>query len=335
MRPHLKCSPLCADVYCSSPCNLFMSELLDPETFRTVLDALQTGVSVADRNGKILFWNQGAERLTGHKRHEVVGRSCRDNILLQCDDQGCIACGGTCPITSTLHEGKPQEAKMQLRHKEGHPVHVLMRAAPLRDPHGSIIGIVESFDEQEFAAERDRNRHTLAQHGCIDETTCIPNHEFTQFHLRKNLSSFASYHLPFGVIVIQVDRLEHFRAAYGLPASDAILRVVAQTMTNEFRPSDFVGRWANDQFLAILISCGDHGVEKTFERIRKIVACAGLRWWSDELSVTTSVGYASVQADDTVESLLRRAQGSLERAAEKAAVSVAVGRLPSPVGSEV
>ena len=135
--------------------------------------------------------------------------------------------------------------------------------------------------------------------------------------------------------MIQVDRLEHFRAAYGLPASDAILRVVAQTMTNEFRPSDFVGRWANDQFLAILISCGDHGVEKTFERIRKIVACAGLRWWSDELSVTTSVGYASVQAEDTVESLLLRAQGSLERAAKKAAVSVAVGRLPSPVGSEV
>ena len=139
MRPHLKCSPVSADVCCSSPCNLFMSELLDPEIFRTVLDALQTGVSVADRNGKILFWNQGAERLTGHKRHEVVGRSCRDNILLQCDDQGCIACGGTCPITSTLHEGKPQEAKMQLRHKEGYPVHVLMRAAPLRDPHGSSL----------------------------------------------------------------------------------------------------------------------------------------------------------------------------------------------------
>jgi hypothetical protein len=63
---------------------------------------------------------------------------------------------------SNLHEGKPQEAKMQLRHKEGHPVHVLMRLAPLRDPHSSIIGIVESFDEQKFASEWDRNRHTLA-----------------------------------------------------------------------------------------------------------------------------------------------------------------------------
>jgi diguanylate cyclase (GGDEF)-like protein/PAS domain S-box-containing protein len=288
-----------------------MPDLQDPELFRTVLDSLQTGVSVVDRNGIVLFWNQGAERLTGHKRHEVVGRSCRDNILLQCNDQGCVACGATCPINRTLHEGKPQEAKMQLRHKEGHPVHVLMRLAPLRDPHGSILGITQSFDEQSFGAERDRNGHTLAQHGCMDESTGVPNHEFTQFHLGKNLASFARYHLPFGVILIQVDRLAHFRSAYGPPAGDAVLRVVAQTMKNAFRPSDFVGRWAEDQFLAILINCGDHGVQKTWERMRKMVTCAGLRWWSDELTVTTSVGYAKAQAGDTIESLLDRAAGSL------------------------
>ena len=302
-----------------------MSELEDPEIFRNVLDSLQTGVSMADRSGKILFWNQGAERLTGHKRHEVVGRSCRDNILVNCNGQGCVACGAACPFTLTMREGKPQEAKMQLRHKEGHPVHVLMRIAPLRDSHGSIIGIAESFDEQKFESEREHNRHTLAAHGCVDETTRIPNHDFTQFHLSENLSSFARYHLPFGIILIQVDRLEHFRAAYGRQAGDAVLRVVAQTMGNAFRPSDFLGRWADDQFLVILINCGDSGVEQTWERIRKMVTCAGLRWWSDELSVTTSVGYATAQAEDTIESLLHRAQSSLHQSSANRAAAVVAG----------
>lgn len=311
-----------------------MSELQDPEIFRTVLDSLQIGVSMADRNGKILFWNQGGERLTGHKRHEMVGRSCRDNILLQCNGQGCAACGATCPISRTLHQGKPQEAKMQLRHKEGHPVHVLMRLAPLRDPHGSIIGIVESFDEQKFGSEWDRNRHTLAAHGCMDETTGVPNHEFTQFHLAENLASFTRYHLPFGVIAIQVDRLEHFRANYGRPAGDAILSVVAQTMKNVFRPTDFVGRWADDQFLAILINCGEHGVEKTWERIRSLITCAGLRWWSDELLVTTSVGYATVQAEDTIDSLLNRVQISLQQVSGKRVPAGTVGPQASPGNSE-
>ena len=300
-----------------------------------MLDSLQTGVSMVDRNGKILFWNQGAERLTGHKRHEVVGRSCRDNILVQCNDRGCVACGATCPISRTLHEGKPQEAKMQLRHKEGHPVHVLMRIAPLRDPHGSIIGIAESFDEQSFASERDRNRHTLAAHGCMDETTGVPNHEFTRFHLSKNFASFARYHLPFGVIAIQVDRLEHFRAAYGRQAGDAVLRVVAQTMGNAFRPSDFLGRWTDDQFLAILINCGDPGVEHTWERIRKMVTCAGLRWWSDELSVTTSVGHATAQAGDSIESLLHRATRSLPQSSTVLAASASAGSQVSYGDSEI
>lgn len=297
-----------------------MSDLQDPEIFRTVLDTLQTGVSMVDRNGKILFWNQGAERLTGHKRHEVMGRSCRDNILVHCDGQGCVACGATCPITRTLHEGKPHEAKMQLRHKDGHPVHVLMRLAPLRDPRGSLIGIAESFDEQKFESERERHRTRLAEHGCIDETTGIANRDFTQFHLNENLAGFERYHLPFGVIAIQVDRLEHFRATYGRQAGDAVLRVVAQTLGNAFRPTDFLGRWTENQFLVILVNSSDHGVEKTWQRVRAMVTCAGLRWWSDELSVTTSVGYTTAQAGDTVESVVQRAQNSLRQSSAQHAV---------------
>jgi len=298
-----------------------------------VLDSLQTGVYVADRQGKILFWNQGAERLTGHKRHDVVGHSCRDNILVNCNDQGCVACGATCPFTRTLHQGKPQEAKMQLRHKEGHPVHVLMRIAPIRDTRGSIVGIAESFDEQKFAS--NRNQHTLAAHGCMDETTGLPNHEYTQFHLGENLETFARYHLPFGILVIQVDRLDHFRAAYGRQASAAILRVVAQTMRNAFRPSDFVGRWTNDQFVAILINCPESGVRQTWERIRKIVTCAGLQWWGDELPVTTSVGYASAQTEDTIDSLLNRAQDSLQQPPVKKTAAAAAGSQASPGSSEI
>jgi len=294
-----------------------MPDLRDPEIFRNVLDSLQTGVCMADRTGKILFWNQGAERITGHMRHEVVGRFRRETILGQCNGQGCVACGATCPLTRTMHEGKPQEARIQLRHKKGHPVHVLMRLVPIRDARGSVIAIAESFDAQNFARERERNRNTLAAHGCMDDITDVPNHEFTRFHLSKNLASLAQYQLPFGVLVIQVNRLEHFRSAYGRQAADAVLRVVAQTMRNAFRPSDFMGRWADDQFVAILINCANSGVEHTCARIRKMVTCASLRWWSDELTVTTSVGYASAQAGDTIESLLQRAQSKLEQPAGK------------------
>jgi diguanylate cyclase (GGDEF)-like protein/PAS domain S-box-containing protein len=309
-----------------------MPNLQDPELFRTILDSLQTGVSVTDRTGKIVFWNQGAERLTGHKRHEVVGRSCRDNILAHCNDQGCVACGATCPFARSFREGKPQEARMQLRHKEGHPVHVLMRIAPVRDSRGSIVGIAESFDEQQFTSERGREQQSLIEHGCVDQTTDTPNREFTEFHLGETVASFARYHLPFGIMIVKIDRFDSFRASYGRPAGAAVLRLVAQTIKNSLRPNDFLGRWAEDEFLVILVSCGRAEVEKAGERIGKVVRCAGLQWWGDQLTVTSSAGYGIAQDGDTVDSLVQRAQDALKQAFIKRAAAAAAG---SPGSSEI
>ena len=42
-----------------------MSTLSDPEIFRNILENLQTGVYVLDRDQNILFWNAGAERILG------------------------------------------------------------------------------------------------------------------------------------------------------------------------------------------------------------------------------------------------------------------------------
>jgi diguanylate cyclase (GGDEF)-like protein/PAS domain S-box-containing protein len=308
-----------------------MSELQDPEIFRIVLDSLQTGVYLVDRERKIVFWNDGAERVTGYRRHDVVGRSCRDNILMQCNDRGCVLCGAICPFTQTMQDGKPREARIELRHKEGHQIPVRMRIVPIRNAHGSLIGVAESFDEQRFATDRDRRQHNLAAYGCLDETTGIPNHSFTRFHLRENLESFAEYHLPFGILLIQADELQHFKAAYSREAGDAILRVVALTMKNNLRPSDFLGRWADDQFLAILMNCTVGGVSKAAERMKKLAVCAGLQWWGDQLSVNTSIGLAAAETGDSIESLLERAQRSLEHASAKlAATASSAAGLSSP-----
>jgi hypothetical protein len=66
----------------------------------------------------------------------------------------------------------------------------------------------------------------------------------------------------------------------------------------------------------------------------KMVTCAGLRWWSDELSVTTSVGFATIQEGDSIDSLLKRAQSSLQRSSlEKA--TAAAGSQGSQASSEI
>jgi diguanylate cyclase (GGDEF)-like protein/PAS domain S-box-containing protein len=300
------------------PVHASMTALDDPQIFRTVLDSLQAGVCLTDPENRILFWNEGAERITGYHRHDVVGHYCHQNILPNCDGRACAFCGAACPLARTLHDGKSTHARLDLRHKEGHRITIRVWFVPLRDEHGSVVGVAQSFDRQIHVTD-ERRQHNLATYGCLDDVTGIPNHGFTEFHLRENLESFAKYHLPFGVLLIQVDALEHFQQAYGREAGDSILRVIAQTMRNTLRPTDFLGRWQGAEFLAILMNSTNAGVSTAGERIRKLVGCAGLQWWGDELMVTASLGTASAQAGDTIESMLERAHQALQHSSAKTA----------------
>jgi hypothetical protein len=53
------------------------------------------------------------------------------------------------------------------------------------------------------------------------------------------------------------------------------------------------------------------------------------------LSVTTSVGYESAQTGDTIESLVNRAQASLQQSSVKKAAVAAAGSQENPGSSEI
>jgi len=90
---------------------------------------------------------------------------------------------------------------------------------------------------------------------------------------------------------------------------------VAQTVRNSLHSGDFLGRWADDQFLVVLPNSALPGLQSAADRIARLVSCAKLQWWGDEHSVTTSIGWALVQEGDSLESLLQRAQPGSTRAA--------------------
>lgn len=284
-----------------------MSELQSPEIFRNILDSLQTGVCVVDREGKIVFWNEGAAHVSGYMQHEVIGHSYEQVMQCQREGQGHSGHGPGNPFTRILHEGKASAVGVYLRHKRGHAVPMLMHMAPVRNQHGSILAIAASFDPQNSRSQREHSQRNLLPLAGLGTSTGVANHNFTLFHLREHLASFAEYHIPFGIIRVRADGLDHFRAAYGREASDAIAKVIAQSLSNSFRPSDFVGRWGEDEFLVILTNCGNAGVRSVYERTRKILRSAEIRWWGELLSLPTSLGCTSVEPEYTVELLLQRA----------------------------
>lgn len=280
----------------------------DPEIYRTILESLKTGLCVADRERRIVFWNEGAESITGYLRHEVVGHGCSSNILRHCNGSGCELCGERCALTAVLHDAKAVEATGYLHHKAGHRLFVHLWVLPLRDERGSVIGTVQCFEGRIPNPDRRSSGVTA---GFLDPVTGVAKRAVMQSRLREALTTYTEMNIPFGVVCVFLHGMDHFRANYGPEAENSILRVAAQTIVNSLRPTDYVGRWAEDQFVAVLSGCRQTALDAIGDRLGRIVASGGIQWWGQELHLAVTVIKILPQAEEKLDSLLRRIEQPL------------------------
>ena len=104
----------------------------DPEIYRTVLLELSAGVYFVDREQKIVFWNHGAENITGYLSQHVLGHKMAENFLEHVNGENQRLEGDELPLNAALRHGKKIEARLTVRHKEGHPVR--LRVAKPAEP---------------------------------------------------------------------------------------------------------------------------------------------------------------------------------------------------------
>jgi PAS domain S-box-containing protein/diguanylate cyclase (GGDEF)-like protein len=302
-----------------------VSELAREDIHRRILESLQTGVCLVDRDHKIHFWNEGAEKTTGHLRQDVLGRDARELIQQDTEDDNEHPSETRDFIAEVLRDGKSTSAEVMLRHRAGHLVPARIRAVAIRNEHGTIIGAAQSFEESLSASDWDRRQETLAGYGALDVGTGVLTENFLLSHLRESLRTFKECQVPFSVVGVRVDRLEEIKARYGPGVISVMLRSVGQTLENTLRPTDFLGRRGTTDFLSILVECSRFDVDRVCERLKRSVHAIKVNWWGDRLPVSASLGGATVQAEDDVESLLARVARSMEKSVAGGGNLITVG----------
>jgi diguanylate cyclase (GGDEF)-like protein/PAS domain S-box-containing protein len=301
-----------------------MTALLDQNLYRLVLESLPVGVCVVNRQGKICVWSAGAERLTGHLRQEILGRSCQEDFLAHVDTEVDSSLPTAAPLLETLRSGQPLAASASLRAKGGNFVHVAVQTSPLRDEQNVLQGAVEIFTEAASPEKPDRRQSKLAVAGCLDPLTGVLNHAMIQGHLRESLSLMHVYPIPFCILCFAIDDLPKLRERYGQAAVDAIELVVAQTVEKALGPTDLLGRLLDHEFMAILTECSGGEVTKVGERLARIVQHAPIAGWGDTLHATVSIGATPALDSDTVGSIISRAEQALRASTEWGGNRIAV-----------
>jgi diguanylate cyclase (GGDEF)-like protein/PAS domain S-box-containing protein len=290
-----------------------MSEFDNPEMFRSILETLPTGVYLVDRHRKILFWNDGAAEITGYLRQDVVGHFLREHLLATSEEVKDKDSDPTDPLSVVFRDGKSTTANVSILHKEGYRVPIVLRTVPIRNGRGAVVGAAECFEINISSSERTRRHAAIAQIGGLDDALGIPARNYMEPHLREKLTASADHHVPFGILLVQVDQMDQLRATRGPGVVPTILRVVARTIENSLRSTDLVGCWSENQFLVVLMECKEAEVGRVAQRIMKMVCQSEVEWWGDTITVTAAFGGAGSRPGDTLELLVARAGKCLVR----------------------
>jgi len=140
-------------------------ELIETKNFlESIVEKAGDAISVVDLEGKVLFWNEGAEKIYGYMKEEVLGKNLsrflypRDEKLKSEEEKlmeklmGRIKRGEVIPHV---------EVKRQT--KEGKEIITSMTISPLRDAEGRIVGasrickditLLKKAEERLIQAER-------------------------------------------------------------------------------------------------------------------------------------------------------------------------------------
>jgi diguanylate cyclase (GGDEF)-like protein len=136
------------------------------------------------------------------------------------------------------------------------------------------------------------------------------------------------------VAFLDVDGLKHINDEHGHSAGDKALRAVADGLRKSMRSYDVIMRFGGDEFV-----CALPGLDITEATARLVMVRAELATAPEPVLV--SYGVAELQPDDSIDTLIARADAALyeerrgrTRAGDRAATHTAVGPTPNSVGGE-
>ena len=108
---------------------------------RIIVDSINEGVFTVDERFVVTYFNKAAERITGFKAQDAIGKFCFEIFRTE-------VCHTRCAVRDTLQDFQPvSNARVTIITQDGREVPIALSTAALRDEDGHALGVVEFFTE--------------------------------------------------------------------------------------------------------------------------------------------------------------------------------------------
>lgn len=174
------------------------------------------------------------------------------------------------------------------------------------------------------AAQRTKRERSLRgalayaeTHAAIDPLTGIFNRQHLDQRLREEAAVATRHHMPFSIVLIDLDHFKSINDTFGHPEGDRVLVHVADVMKSALREEDCAFRYGGEEFVLMLRNCNVTAATVVAWRLRQALRDRRIRLGNEVPRIITfSAGIASANEANgfASESLLRRADSALYRA---------------------
>ena len=176
---------------------------------------------------------------------------------------------------------------------------------------------VESYCMTEMCAledslqdERGKARR-LRQLAITDWLTDLHNHAYSRHLLQLKLDYAQQSDTPLCVIMADLDQFKKINDEHGHLIGDHVLRIAAARMVSGARTGDEIGRYGGEEFLFVLQDTEIESAADVAERVRARISSDAIHHHKAVIHVSMSLGIAQARSNDTVDTLIERADAAL------------------------
>lgn len=150
----------------------------------------------------------------------------------------------------------------------------------------------------------------------MDGLTRLYNRHYLDTHLKNLVRQAGEQGRALSLVIMDMDHFKSVNDTYGHNVGDEVLRQLSEIIKNTIRSADLAARYGGEEFVVLMPETDAMRCYEAAERLRKAVEIQDFVVSHEvgKIQKTVSIGCATMRADDTPESLLKRADTSLYEA---------------------
>lgn len=271
-----------------------MPNTLELATALSALQAAPLGIVVIQEQKTIMYANDRANSLLTDGSAKLKGQG--------------LACLPTA-LTARMFD---TQATVNITGWDGKPRWLQCTSQSAGSSKLTIHFMFDVTEQQRLNNECDRLATELARVGTRDNLTSLPNQKAMDQALEPLISRSRRYENPLSVIRVRIADQEGLSAKAGPHAHDSAMVKVAQTLRDQVRWADMVGRYDSSEFLLILPETPEEAARTLVEKLTSKVAEIDLaESGTTKIPCSVRFGAASWQKGDDARLLLNRASTNL------------------------